>query len=131
MPIFSKKPQGHEPGGPDVIVDFIFDQGLLFIKVSNIGGRPAYKSSVTFDQQLWGVEGDKLISEIALFRLIEFMPPGKQITTFLDTSASYFKREQPTEIEAHIVFHDRDGRMHINDIKHNLEIYRDIGFIQS
>ncbi len=62
--------------------------------------------------------------------MIEFMPPGKQITTFLDTSASYFKRKQPTEIEAHIVFYDRDGGMHINDIKHNLEIYRDIGYIQ-
>jgi hypothetical protein len=130
MPIFDKKPKISESDVPDVVVDFSFDQGLLFITVSNIGRVPACKVSVTFDKEIWGVEGEKLISDIALFRMIEFMPPGKQITTFLDTSASYFKRGQPTDIEANIDFQDRQSKTYTNKIKHNLEIYRDLGYVK-
>lgn len=115
---------------PNVIVDFIFEQGLLFIALSNIGQAPAYGVSVKFDREIWGVGGSKLISGMSLFRRVEFIPPQKKITTFLDTSASYFKREQPLEIETDITFKDRRGSHYRNRIKHNLDIYRDIGYIQ-
>lgn len=115
---------------PNVIVDFIFEQGLLFITLRNIGQAPAYGVSVKFDREIWGVGGSKLISGMPLFRRVEFIPPQKKITTFLDTSASYFKREQPLEIETDITFKDRRGSRYQNRIKHNLDIYRDIGYIQ-
>ena len=115
---------------PNVIVDFTFEQGLLFIALSNIGQAPAYDVSVAFDHEIWGVGGSKLISGMPLFSRVEFMPPQKKITTFLDTSASYFKREQPLEIETDITFKDRRGSRYRNRIKHNLDIYRDIGYIR-
>ena len=115
---------------PDVIVDFVFDQGLLYITVVNIGEAPAYGISVTFDREIKGLGGSKLISGMPLFRRIEFMPPQKRITTFLDTSASYFAHDQPLQIETTIRFADRQGKHFSNLIKHNLEIYRDIGFIR-
>ena len=115
---------------PNVIVDFVFEEGLLFIALSNIGQAPAYNVSVAFNREIWGVGGSKLISGMPLFSRVEFMPPQKKITTFLDTSDSYFKREQPLEIETDITFKDRRGSRYRNRIKHNLDIYRDIGYIR-
>ena len=116
---------------PDVIVDFVFSQGLLFITLDNIGDAPAYNVSITFDKEIRGVSGSKSISEMSLFRRVEFMPPKKMITTFLDTSASYYGRGEPLEIETNIVFHNRRGKRYNNKIRHNLDIYRDIGYVQS
>ena len=121
---------GQSDAKPDVIVDFIFEQGSLFIAVINIGDAPAYGTSVTFNKEIRGVGGSKLISGMSLFRRIEFMPPRKRISTFLDTSASYFGGGQPSEIETTITFSDRQGNSYRNQIKHNLNIYRDIGYIR-
>ena len=115
---------------PDIVVDFIFDRGLLYIAIINIGEAPAFRISVKFNREIRGVGGAKVISEMPLFRKIEFMPPDKKITTFLDTSSSYFERRQPTEIETTISFSDRHGKHYKNQIKHNLDIYRDIGYIK-
>ena len=52
---------------PEVIVDFVFDDGLLFISVENIGDQPALKVSVQFDQKIMGVEGGQEISALSLF----------------------------------------------------------------
>jgi hypothetical protein len=118
-------------GEPDVIVDFIFERGFFYITVINIGEAPAFQISVNFNCEIRGVAGTKLISEMPLFRNIGFMPPNKRITTFLDTSASYFGRGQPVEIETKISFNDRHGKRYINHIEHNLDIYRDIGYINN
>lgn len=114
---------------PDVIVDFIFDRGMLFIALVNIGKAPAYSILVEFNREIQGVEGSKLISQMPLFRRMEFMPPQKKIVAFIDSSASYFQREQPAEIETVIAFKNRRGRSFLNRIKHNLNVYRDIGYI--
>ncbi len=114
---------------PDVIVDFIFEQGLLFIGLSNIWKAPAYGISVQFSCDIMGVEGSKSIFDMSFFRNVEFMPPQKRVVTFLDSSAAYFRREQPAEIETIVAFKDRRGRSFRNLIKHNLEIYRDVGYI--
>ena len=82
-------------GRPDVILDFVFQRGLLFLNINNIGGAPAYKVSVTFNHDIRGVEGSKPIVDMALFRELEFLPPGREISTFLDSTASYFGRNNP------------------------------------
>jgi len=85
--------------GPDVIVDFVFDRGMLFISVENIGDKPAYEVRIKFSEAMRGIEG-KEISSLPLFRNLEFLAPHKQISTFLDSSASYFRSGQPTKISA-------------------------------
>lgn len=115
---------------PEVIVDFIFNDGLLYIAVKNIGVRPAYKVSTQFDQEIRGVAGEKNISDLALFKCIEFLPPQKEIRTFLDSSASYFERNEPVMISTRISYQDSRKRRYVNKIDHNLEIYKDIGYIQ-
>lgn len=114
---------------PNVIIDFIFDKGLLFISIKNVGKRSAYKTSIKFDNKIIGVEGTKEVSAISLFNNIEFLPPKKEIITFLDTSTSYFKSKNPTKISANLTYYDCYDIKYNKVIKHDLEIYRQIGFI--
>lgn len=116
-------------GRPRVIVDVCFDRGWFYLVVENIGNRAACNVSVSFDRPLRGVNGSKSINEMALFRDIGFLPPGKDIRAFWDSSAAYFSREAPTEFCADIRYQNERGRRYRTKIRHNLEIYRDLGYI--
>jgi hypothetical protein len=113
---------------PYVIVDFVFDRGLLSISIKNIGSRPAFAVRVEFSQKLMGVEGTVEVSALPLFSALEFLPGGKEISTFLDSSASYFRRKQPAKVTTRISYQDARGGRLTNTIRHNLEIYREIGY---
>jgi hypothetical protein len=115
--------------GPEVIVDFIFDDGLFFVAVENIGQKPALKVVVRFDKKILGLGGSSEISALPLFQNIEFMAPRKQIVTFLDSSASYFGRNEPTKISAKISYRDSEGEEFQTIVQHDLEIYRDISYV--
>jgi hypothetical protein len=121
-----KRPELSEP---DVIVDFVFDDGLLFIAISNISDKPAYKVSVEFDEKIHG-SGGKEIGALPLFKNIEFLAPHKEIVTFLDSSGSYFSGGGPTKLCARIAYQDFQGTKKLAMINHDLEIYREIGFIR-
>ena len=113
----------------DVIVDVVFDRGLLFLVVSNIGDRPAHSVRVKFDQPFSGVGGAKKMHRLALFRKLEFLAPHKPIEVFLDRSGSYFARGEPTQLSATIGWRTSDGARRTSTIHHDLEIYRDLGYI--
>ena len=117
------------PYNADVIVDFIFVKGLFFISIKNPGNKPAYRVSINFNDKIFGLEGTKEISELPLFKNIEFLAPQKEIKTFLDTSSSYFKRENPIQVVANITYHDGNGIEYNKIIKHDLGIYKEIGYI--
>ena len=119
------------PGAPDVIVDFIFEQGLLFIAIRNIGSKPAYQVRVTFDKDIRGIENTKSISELPLFQQLEFLAPQREIRTFLDHSASYFGSGQPQQIMVDVRFMDSFRRKFKAAIPHNLAIYKELGYIKT
>ena len=116
---------------PNVILDVIFDRGLFFLSIHNIGDQPARRVSVRLDQPLLGLEGSKDISALPLFQNIEFLAPHKAIATFVDTSASYFSRGNPTQITAKIRYQDLHGVGHERMISHNLEIYKEVAYVLS
>ena len=118
------------PRQPEVIVDFKFDRGLFFICVKNIGEKSAYKVSVKFDKPFYGIGGLKEVSSLRLFKNIEFFPPQKEIETFLDYSASYFQRKEPTQITTQITYKDFEGNKYSKILKHDLRIYKEIGYIK-
>jgi hypothetical protein len=117
---------GPATGRPDVYVDFTVEHGLLFIVLRNIGSASAYDVVTRFDQPFRGLGGRKDISCIALFRSLQFIPPGKQFTQLVDHIDAYFRREEPTRITASITYADRDGRRYTEAVPHDLEIYRDL-----
>ncbi len=130
MPIGEKR-EGENVPKPEVIVDFIFEEGLFFISVQNISDVPAYKVSTRFSRRFRGAGGTKRVSDLPLFRNIEFLAPRKEIRTFLDTSASYFKREEPMLISVRIAYQDSAGKTYKTTIQHDLEIYGEIGYVKN
>jgi hypothetical protein len=112
-----------------VILDVDFDRGLLFLVVANIGDRPAHRVRIRFEERFSGVGGTVRIDRLALFRKLEFLAPHKSIPVFLDRSAAYFARGEPTRITAAISWLTPDGARRTSTIHHDLEIYRDLGFI--
>lgn len=130
----SGKPTGRsragQHGGPDVILDVIFEDGLLFLTLRNIGDQPATGVTVTFHERIMGLGGDREVSALPLFRRLTFLAPGREIRAFLDSSASYFAGHQPTHIVTTITCRDAAGRPHTRRIAHDLEIYRQLGYVR-
>ncbi len=113
----------------EVILDVVFDRGLLFLELANTGDRPAHRVRVRFGERFSGVGGTKRIDRLTLFRKLEFLAPHKSIPVFLDRSAAYFARDEPTQLTAEIVWRTPEGERRSSTIHHDLEIYRDLGFI--
>jgi hypothetical protein len=114
----------------EVILDIVFDRGLLFLVVANTGDMPAHSVRIKFDKTFGGVGGTKQMQRLALFRRLEFLAPRKSISVFLDRSASYFARDEPTQLAATISWRSSSGKRRTSTIHHDLEIYRDLGFIE-
>jgi hypothetical protein len=113
----------------EVILDVLFDRGLLFLVVANIGDRAASSVRVKFEQPFSGIDGTKRMDRLALFRKLEFLAPHKSIEVFLDRSASYFGREEPTRLAAALSWRTPEGARRSTTVHHDLEIYRDLGYI--
>jgi len=77
---------------PRVIVEFVFDRGLLSIAVRNIGDRPAHNIAVEFEPTFMGMGGAKDVATQALFRNLQFLGPGREVATLLDHCAAYLSR---------------------------------------
>lgn len=116
----------NSPLSPDVILDFVFDDGLLFIEIKNIGATPALEVTTKFNNRFTGTGGESDVSRLSMFRGVSFLAPGRRIRTFLDNTASYFQRKQPVEIAAALQWRDREGNRFSCIINHDLSIYRDI-----
>ena len=114
----------------EVMLDVVFDRGLLFLVVENLGDRPAHSVRIKFDQPFSGVGGAKKMQRLALFRKLEFLAPQKSIEVFLDRSASYFARKEPTQLTATISWRTPEGERLTSTVHHDLEIYRDLGYIE-
>jgi hypothetical protein len=112
---------------PDVIVDFVRDGEKLFVTVENIGDGPAHHVSATFDPKLRGIRGTVAVSELPLFQNLAFLAPGRELRTFLDASAAYFDRQEPTTVTATIAFENDGGEQFTRTITHNLSIYKGDG----
>ena len=113
----------------EVILDVVFDRGVLFLVVANIGDRPAERVRIRFGERFSGVGGTKRIDRLALFRKLEFLAPHKSIPVFLDRTAAYFARGEPTQLTAEIAWRTREGERRASTVHHDLEIYRDLGFV--
>lgn len=117
-------------GRPEVIVDFEFRQGLFFVSIHNIGTKPATDVRIDFVPTFTGLAGEKAVSELPLFRDLTYLAPNRRIETFVDTSVSYFERDQPTLIKMSVGYSDLGGARFVDRFEHNLEIYREIGYIE-
>lgn len=124
----SREPLSPAPS-PEVIVDFIFERGLLHVAVANVSALPAHNVVVKFDRPFHGLGGKLEMSSLRLFKRINFLAPQKRIETFLDSSAAYFDRREPTQLRALITYRDGAGRRHERKIQHDLSIYKGLAYL--
>lgn len=117
-------------GRPDVIVDVVFDDGLFFLAVRNIGDRPALDVRTTFNRKLVGLGGTKDIAGLALFRNIPFLAPGKEIRTLLDSASSWFARNRSTALTARVAYRDAEKKEYRGAMTHDLQIYRELAYVR-
>ena len=113
-----------------MILDLEFEDGLFFLVLENIGSRPAHSVRVRFAGPLRGLGGEKRIDRLRIFRRLELLPPGRRIRIFLDRSALFFAREEPTEIEARVAWRTDDGSRRSRIVRHDPDAYRDFPYLE-
>ena len=119
-----------EEDRPEVIVDFEYENGLLFIVIENIGPDSAYDVSEKFDKSISSLQKSR-ISSLKIFKSLRFLPPRKKIRIFVDSYQSYIYNKQPLLIKVDIQFKNKMGKRFKNSILHDLSIYKDLMEIDS
>ena len=116
---------------PDVIVDFEYENGLVFIIIENIGNEPAYDTRIRFSKKFWGMQKTKEISSLAIFKLIRFLSPGKKLKILVDSFQFYIAYKQPMNIDVRISFRNKAKQTFQNSIQHDISIYKDVADVMT
>jgi hypothetical protein len=114
----------------DVILDVELERGLLFLVLANLGRLPAHNVRVRFAQPLRGLGGDRRIDRLQIFRRLEFLGPRRRIRVFLDRTALFFARDEPTELEVTVTWRTDRGERRRREIRHDLAAYRDFPYLE-
>ena len=112
----------------DVLLDVVFERGLLFLELRNIGNEPALDVTCAFEPPLRGLGGTRDVSALPLFRNVTLVAPGRAIRTLLDTSAAYFARDEPTTFRVTVAWSTPAGERRSAELVHDLSIYRDLAY---
>jgi hypothetical protein len=114
----------------DVILDVEFERGLFFLVLENLGDEPAHSVRVRFEKPLSGLGGERRIDRLQLFRRLEFLGPGRQVRVFLDRSALFFARDDPTAFGVKVAWRTDCGERRSREIRHDLAAYRDFPYLE-
>jgi hypothetical protein len=114
----------------DVILDVELERGLLFLLLRNLGDLPAHNVRVRFERPLHGLGGELRVDRLQIFRRLEFLGPGRQIRVFLDRTALFFGRKEPTELDVTVTWRTDRGERRRREIRHELAAYRDFPYLE-
>jgi len=119
-----------DAGAPDdgVVVDVVFDAGVLYLELANLSDRPALNVACQFDPALIDLQG-RDVSKLPLFSRVEFLGPGRRIRTVLDSSSGYFARETATRVTVAVEYERPDGPRETRKVTHDLEIFRELTYL--
>lgn len=111
-----------------VVVDVVFEDGLLYLELINLSDRPALNVSCTFEPALVDLQG-RDVSELPLFRHVEFLGPARRIRTLLDSTSGYFTREAANRVSLAVEYERPDGERRVTEVAHDLEIFRELVYL--
>jgi hypothetical protein len=119
-----------DAAAPDdgVIVDVVFDAGVMYLELANLADRPALNVACSFDPPLVDVQ-DRDVAKLALFHRLEFLAPQRRIRTLLDTTAGYFGREAATRVTVVVSYERPDGERRETKVTHDLEVFRELAYL--
>jgi hypothetical protein len=114
---------------PHVIFEILSQEGILWMMVRNIGAKPAFSIRIQFDQAFKGLGGTKQMNTLPLFTQLDFLGPLREIQVLLDQSAVYFHGNEPLRIVARVTFEEDNGHRYQTRSTHNLEVFRELGYV--
>jgi hypothetical protein len=108
-----------------VVVDVVVEDGVLYLELANLADRPALNVECSFDPSLVDVHG-RDVSDLRVFRRVEFLGPRRRVRTLLDSVPGYFGREAATRF-AVAVHYERPGSPRSETtVTHDLELYHEL-----
>jgi hypothetical protein len=108
-----------------VVVDVVAEDGVLYLELANLAGRPALDVRCSFDPPLVDLEG-RDVSELRLFRRVEYLGPSRRIRTLLDSVTGYFARESDMRVTVAVEY-ERPGELRrVTTATHDLALYREL-----
>jgi hypothetical protein len=111
-----------------VVVDVVFEAGLLYLELANLSDRPALNVVCTFDPPLVDMQG-RDVSKLALFRGVGFLGPRRQIRTLLDSVAGYFARHEDSRATVVVEFERPDEKRRSTTVSHDLAVFRELAYV--
>lgn len=119
-----------DAAAPDdgVVVDVVFEGGVLYLELANLADRPALNVACRFDPPPVDVEG-RDVSKLPLFRRVEFLGPRRRIRTLLDSAAGYFARDAPTRVTVAVEYERPGTPRRTTKVAHDLEVFRELAYL--
>ncbi|HWJ32620.1 MAG TPA: hypothetical protein VNR59_09790 [Gaiellaceae bacterium] len=106
-----------------VVVDVVFEGGLLYLELVNLGDRAALDVACSFKPPLIDAQG-RDVGELRLFRRLAFLAPTRRIRTLLGASSEYAESVTVT-VEYTQAGGDRRG----SRITHDLGAFRELAYV--
>jgi hypothetical protein len=110
-----------------VVVDVVFEDGVLYLELVNLSDRPAVNVTCSFDPPLLDVQS-RSVSELRLFRNVEFLGPRRRVRTLLDSVAGYFGRKGATRVTVGVEYERPGESRSATKVTHDLELYRELAY---
>jgi hypothetical protein len=108
-----------------VIVDVVFEDGVLYLELANLSERPALAVTCTFDPPLVDAAG-RDVAKLRLFKKMEFLGPGRRVRTLLN-SVTGMKAPARTTVS---IKYKRPGDRTVTttSVTHDLAVYRELSY---
>ena len=111
-----------------VVVDVVFESGVLYLELANLADRPALNVSCSFEPPLVDIQG-RDVAKLPLFRRVEFLAPQRRIRTLLDSTSGYFAREAAMRVVVSVEYERPDEERRVTQVTHDLEIFRELAYL--
>lgn len=106
-----------------VVLDVVFEDGLLYLELANLGDVPAVDVTASFDARLIDAHG-RDVSELLLFRGLAFLAPGRRIRTLLGPSSDHSER-----VTVRVEYVRPRGERMQTRITHDLALFRELAYV--
>ena len=109
-----------------IIVDFEIDAEAVFLVIKNLGAVPALNLKIKPSGSILGLEGNKDISKLTIFKEISYLSPLKEIKIFVDSYESFFTHLKDYSVRFKISYKNGKKKSFKMKIHHDLRIYADL-----
>src|SRR5262245_46259034 len=109
--------------GSDVVLDVVFEVGLLHLELMNLGEQPAFDVNCSFEPRLQDAQG-RDISELRVFRRLALLAPGRRIRTLLGSSSDY-----TGDLTVVVAWSGADGDSHTSRVTHDLGAFAELAYV--